>query len=109
MFAYPPSPSHPGLTNSLVSFGTSVWGYPDYNLSDDSTEIWWDNTATGPDETGHNAVGMYRFVHMGKRYLPGQFNNEPFPAFDTKDTVTIYDHVPDGDKAPDYGPEKDAY
>jgi hypothetical protein len=52
---------------------------------------------------------MYRFVHMGKRYLPGQFPSGPFPAFDTKDTITIYDHVPAGDKAPDYGPEKDAY
>jgi hypothetical protein len=107
LFAYPAS--KPGITNPLVSFGTKIWGYPDYNVYDDSTELWWDNTAQGPDEVGNNGVGMYRFVHMGKRYLPGQFPGGAFPAFDTADTVTIYDHVPPQDRAPDYGPEKNAY
>jgi hypothetical protein len=108
MFKYPPSPAKPGVTNPLISWGRSVWGWDDYNESDDATEVWWDNAATGPDEQGNQGVGMYRYVDMGKRYLPGKLPSTPFRAFDPQNTVTYYPQLPASDKYPDY-PEKDYY
>ena len=109
LFSYPKTPAQAGITNPLISWGRQVWPWDDYNLSDDSTEIWWDNTAQGPDELDKQGVGMYRYIDMGKRYLPGQFPSAPFKAFDMANTVTIYNDRPAQDKPPDYGPEKDAY
>ena len=51
---------------------------------------------------------MYRYVDMGKRYLPGQMPTQPFKAFDPANTVTVYDELPPPDKYPQY-PEKDYY
>jgi hypothetical protein len=103
LFSYPVSPAKPGITVSTLSWSHQLWGYDDYNASDDSTELFWDSTANGPDETNHNGVGMYRYIHMGKRYLPGQMANEDFKAFaDSNDNVTIYDKRPDADNAPTY-------
>jgi hypothetical protein len=110
MFSYPPSPiGGQNITVPLVSWGRAIWGYDDYNVSDDSTLVWWDNTAQGPDELDHQGVGMYRFVDMGKRYLPGRFPTVPFRAFDNTNTITIYGERPPQDRPPDYGPAKDAY
>jgi hypothetical protein len=103
LFRFPVSPPKPGITVPTLSWGKQLWNYDDYNAYDDGTEIFWDPTAQGPDETGHNGVGMYRYVHMGKRYLPGDFKNEPFQAFgDSNDNVTIYDQLPPQDQPPKY-------
>lgn len=103
LFSYPVTPAKPGITVSTISWGKHLWGWDDYNAIDDSTEIFWDNTAQGPDETGHNGTGMYRYVHMGKRYLPGQFANEEFKAFaDSQDNILIYDQLPAQDQPPKY-------
>jgi len=52
---------------------------------------------------------MYRFVNMGKRFLPGGIPSGPFPAFKTDNTVLIYDKLPDQDKAPkDYANDEAA-
>jgi hypothetical protein len=103
MFSFPVSPVKPGISNPRLSWGRQLWPYDDYNAYDDSTEIYWDATAQGPDETGHNGVGMYRFVNMGLRYLPTQFQSTPFIAFgDNANTVTIYDTLPAQDKYPPY-------
>ena len=45
----------------------------DYYGIDDFTEVWWDPTATGPDEIRKEGTGMCRFVDGGKRYLPGEW------------------------------------
>jgi hypothetical protein len=85
-----------------ISFGSKIWGFDDYSAFDDVTEIWWDNSARGEDEIGNDGVGLWRYVNMGKRYLPGQWpRTEPF-VFNTKNTVTIYNTYPKGDKPPDY-------
>ena len=45
----------------------------DYNGIDDATLIWWDPTATGPDEIRKDGTGMWQYVDGGKRYLPGEW------------------------------------
>src|SRR6266550_4718973 len=107
LFSYPISPAKPGITVGTLSWSHELWGYDDYNAFDDSTEIFWDSAAQGPDETNHNGVGMYRYVHMGKRYLPGQFASEDFKAFgDSNDNILIYDKRPAADNAPTYQNQK---
>jgi hypothetical protein len=106
LFSYPVTPKNPGVTAPRESFGRKLWAWDDYNVIDDSTQIFWDATATGPDENGATGVGMYRYVDMGKRYLPGQFPTGEPPNFDNTNTVTVYDTLPPQDRYPSY-PEKD--
>ena len=80
MFAYPVSPTKGGITKPLVAFGRKLWTWDDYNLFDDSTEIWWDNTAQGPDEVNKPGVGMYRYLAGGQRVLPRQVPPRPGPT-----------------------------
>ena len=68
---------------------------------DDVTEIWWDSSATGPDEPGHDGVGMYRYVDGGKRYLPGKHPTTDPKVFDPNGSVTIYANPPASDGAAD--------
>lgn len=42
-----------------------------------------------------------RFVAGGKRYLPGEWDEEPV-LFDPADTVTIFDEAPADERAPEY-------
>jgi hypothetical protein len=103
LFSYPVTPPKPGITVSTISWGRQLWSWDDYNAIDDATEIFWDSTAQGPDEVGHNGVGMYRYVHGGRRYLPTQFAKESFAAFaDSTDNVLIYDKLPPQDQPPKY-------
>jgi hypothetical protein len=108
LFSYPVSPPHGGITNPTASWGRHLWSWDDYNLYDDATEIWWDNAASGPDEYGNQGVGMYRYIDMGKRYLPGQLPTTGFKAFDPANTVTVFSQLPPQDQYPKYT-EKDAY
>jgi hypothetical protein len=78
-----------------LSYGNhGIWPAPDYSAIDDQTEVWWDPKATGPDELGRDGVGMYRYVAGGKRYLPGDWPKSDPDVFDTKGSVTVYDHAP---------------
>jgi len=108
MFSYPVSPSKPGITNPAASWGRHGWPWDDYNLYDDATELWWDNTATGPDELGNNGTGLYEYVAGGKRFGPGQQPTTDPAAFDKNGAVTIYNSLPPADKYPTY-PEKDYF
>ena len=48
----------------------------------------------GPDETGSDGQGMYRYVDGGKRYRTGQWPQRNPKAFDNAGTVVIYNDVP---------------
>lgn len=102
MFAAPPAGEN-SIAGVHVSFGEKgIWQWPDYIAFDDVTEIWWDPTAEGPDELNNNGRGLYRYVDMGKRYLPGQHPSSPPKAFDPNNTATVYNEPPPNDRWPDY-------
>jgi hypothetical protein len=73
---------------------------------DDSAVIWFDATATGEDEIGQQGTGMYRYADGGRRYTPGDAPTslEEAGLFDVEASETIYDDVPEQDRAPDYPP-----
>ncbi len=105
MFNAPPS-GVGGITSPQMSFGRHVWPWDNYLAFDDMTEIWWDPQARGEDEIGNDGIGLYRFVEMGRRYLPGQWPDGPPRAFDPANTVTIYDQPPEADRWPEYPPPR---
>jgi len=106
LFSYPVTGG--GVTAPTASYGRhgiwdkEPWKLIDLTEYDDITEIWWDRTATGPDEVGHTAAGMYRYVDGGKRYLPGTQPSTDPKAFDATNAPTILDDIPANEKAPDY-------
>jgi hypothetical protein len=103
LFAAPINPSTP--ITPQVSFGNhGFFPDPDYAALDDQTEIWWDPDATGETELGKEGKGMWRYVEMGKRYLPGEWPKSEPKLFDPKDTVTVYDEPPPGTELPEYDP-----
>lgn len=88
------------ITQYAVSFGKGLWPWDDYISLDDATEIWWDPDARGPDELENEAVGMYRYVDKGKRYLPGQWPRTEPKVFTDANTVTMYTKRPPGEEFP---------
>lgn len=80
---------------------TGIWPYTDYSGVDDGTILWWDPTATGPDEIRKDGTGMWTFVDGGQRYLPGEYPTED-KLFDPEGAVTIYETAPPGEEPPDY-------
>jgi hypothetical protein len=73
----------------------------DYNGIDDYTEVWWDPTATGPDEIRKDGTGLYQYSEGGKRFLPGQWTPDTH-AFDKNGAVSIYFTPPPGEGAKSY-------
>jgi hypothetical protein len=103
LYRYPPSGGGP--TEPQVSRGDhGVWPEFDWGGSDDAAVIWYDPTATGEDEVGKEGVGLYRYANMGQRYTVGHFPKTPEEAglYDTANSVTVFDQVPDEDNTPDY-------
>lgn len=89
-------------TEPSLSYGDhGLWPYTDYNGVDDVTEIWWDPEATGEDEIGRDGVGMWRYVDNGRRFLPGELDEET-RVFDPEGAETILDAPPADEQAPDY-------
>jgi hypothetical protein len=102
LFRLPPA-GRGMVTSPSVSFGRhGHWPGDDYGAGDDVTELWWDATTPGPDESGASGVGMYRYAEGGRRYLPGQLPAEEPAAFNRSDTVTVYAEPPPSDQAPTY-------
>ncbi|HUF33589.1 MAG TPA: hypothetical protein VMN58_10330 [Acidimicrobiales bacterium] len=102
LFAYPPTGGF--LTSPHTSWGDhGIWPFRDYTQYDDVTEIWWDIAATGDDEVGNPGAGMYRYVHDGLRYLPGQHPTEDAAVFDPSRAITFHESRPEGDAPPEYG------
>ena len=103
LFGAGPTPT--ALTAPSLSYGTADrgrWDEVDYQGVDDATEIWWDPQATGPDETGTEGQGLYRYVDGGLRYLPGEWPETPPGVFKPVGSVTIYREPPAAESYPDY-------
>jgi hypothetical protein len=91
------------ITSAVSSWGKhGIWPFTDYTQLDDVTEIWWDPNAQGEDEVGNNAVGMYRYVDGGKRYMPGGHPRTEPKAFVPAGSVTMYNERPAQDRPPQY-------
>ena len=106
LFRLPPA-GRGMVTSPSVSFGRhGLWPGDDYGAGDDATELWWDATTAGPDESGSQGVGMYRYADGGRRYLPGQQPAAETGAFNHSGAVTVYDEPPPSDRPPSY-PHKD--
>ena len=102
LFRLPPT-GRGMVTSPSVSFGRhGVWPGDDYGTADDVTELWWDATASGPDEAGSGGVGMYRYADGGRRYLPGRQPAADTAAFTRADSVTLYEETPPSDRPPSY-------
>jgi hypothetical protein len=98
-------PTPRGISNPSLSWGDPAkgrWSEPDYQGVDDATEIWWDATATGPDEIQNEGTGMYTYVDGGTRYLPGEWPETSPDVFTEDGAVTIIDEIPADEQVPDY-------
>jgi hypothetical protein len=96
-------PTTRAITAPSLSYGDKgIWPDTDYAGIDDATEIWWDPTATGPDETGDAGTGMYQYVDGGTRYLPGEWPETAPSVFETDGAVAIYTETPGAESYPDY-------
>ena len=105
LYRYPVSGGGP--TEVQVSRGDhGVWPDHDWGGSDDMAIIWFDPEATGEDEVGNEGTGMYRYANGGQRETIGNLPRSPGEAgpFDPGGPATVYDEVPDEDRAPDYPP-----
>ncbi len=100
MFNYPPSGGGP--TTPHISYGTRFFANPDYNAIDDSTEIWWDATAVGPNEQGQVGQGMWRYSDGGRRYMPYTMPRIPDHAFILQGSITDFPQPPPEDAPPSY-------
>ncbi|MEZ5238250.1 MAG: hypothetical protein R2716_04685 [Microthrixaceae bacterium] len=81
------------------------WGFfenTDYNGTDDLAEIWWDVDAEGPDETGREGRGMWRYARGGAGSPP---TSRPIrPPSNARGTVTRFEELPPELAPPDYPP-----
>ena len=101
LFFNPPSDVRT-VTQPGISYGDhGIWPETDYYGIDDFTEIWWDPTASGDDETHAPGTGLMRFVDGGKRYRPGEWTSD-LKVFDPAGTSTLYTDIPASEKPKDY-------
>jgi hypothetical protein len=99
LFAFPPTPK--AVTQPSLDYGTELWGEDDYAGIDDMVELWWDPTAEGPDETGQEGTGLYRYANGGKRYMPDEYT-DAVDVFDPDSGVTQITDPPEAEMSPDY-------
>jgi hypothetical protein len=91
------------VSQPSLSWGDKgIWPYDDFLGIDDATELWWDPTASGPDEIQRNGQGMYRYSEGGQRYLPGAWPDTTPQAFVMEGSVDLYREPPPGEAPPDY-------
>lgn len=77
------------------------WDGTDYSGIDDATLVWWDPTATGPDEIRKDGTGMWQYIDGGTRFLPGEWPDTA-ALFDPEGAVAIYETAPEGEAPIDY-------
>jgi hypothetical protein len=104
LFRYPPSGGD--AVNPTDSWGKhGFWPYVDYNSSDDAGMLWWDPTATGEDEVGHQGSGEYQYASGGMRYTLGKFPAKGQGGlYDTASSVTVFPQLPPESSTPNYPP-----
>ena len=96
------SQTRAAITQPSLSWGDKgIWPHPDYQGIDDATMVWWDPSATGPDEIRKQGQGMYQFVDGGKRYTPGTWPTAD-KFFDPGGAVSMYAVPPAGEAPPTY-------
>jgi hypothetical protein len=101
LFAAPKPPE--ALTQPMITYGKhGIWPVTDYQGVDDATEIWWNPSASGPDELNHPGQGLYEYVDGGKRYLPGGWPHTAPAVFTAEGAVTIYKTIPPSERVPSY-------
>ena len=103
-FALPGTSDGLAISQPFLSYGDKgYWAAnkTDHSGVDDATAIWWDPTATGPDEIRKDGVGMYQFVDGGQRYLPGEWPTAD-KMFDPTGAVSIYTSPPPGEAPGNY-------
>jgi hypothetical protein len=89
-------------TAQTISFGNhGYWPEADYNGIDDYVEVWWDATASGPDEIRKVGTGMWQYVDGGTRYLPGAWPSD-LKVFDPAGATTVYDSPPASEASKQY-------
>lgn len=101
------TPTQRSITQPSLSWGNhGLWDDldldPEWSGVDDVTLWWWDADETGVDEIQREGQGMIRFVDGGRRYLPGEWDDEPAAFFDPADTVTILDDPPPDETPNEY-------
>jgi hypothetical protein len=102
LFRYP-STAETVPTRLHLSWGRhGIWEGRDVTGSDDATVVWWDPDATGPDEVGRNGQGLYRYADGGRRYLPGEWPEQPVGLYDDATSVTVLTELPPEDAPPTY-------
>ena len=96
------SQTQTALTAPSLGWGDKgLWNQPDYLGIDDATAIWWNPTATGPDEIRKDGTGMWEYVDGGARYLPGKWpTTDKF--FDPNGAVSFYTEPPAAEARPVY-------
>jgi hypothetical protein len=70
----------------------------------DFTEVWWNESGSGTDETSHDGVGILMKSNQGQRYALGQwpasdatvFGDDPSPVYTSDDPPEIRAHGIDG-------------
>jgi hypothetical protein len=104
LFGYPISPAHyqTRVANPAIAWGDHFFPWDSYNMISDGALLYWDATVSGPDESGRNGVGMYRYMYGGKRFLWKQFPKGNQPWFNAANTVTVFDSLPGPDRPPSY-------
>jgi hypothetical protein len=98
-----PSDWQSRVTNALEGYGDHFWSYDYYNLINDGTLIWWNPSASGPDEIGNQGNGEQEYMLGGKRYLYGAFPKGNLPWFQTNTNpapFTILGSLPAADQPP---------
>ena len=87
LFAFPPAGGTP--TSPLIYHTPQS-----PNSQKDFTEVFWDPTATGPDETGQNGPGVLLKVDGGRRYRLGDWPRSEPKVFNRDGTVDVGDNPP---------------
>lgn len=96
-------PTQRGVSNPSLSWGDhGLWDFTDYHGIDDTTVLWWDADASGPDELRREGTGMWAYPNGGERYLPGNWPTEPIPLFQDEGAVHIFNERPPGEEVPEY-------
>lgn len=106
MFRLPPTGGTPGAPHVSYANPSTLFEFAkaDFVGVDDSTLLWWDAKAKGPDEQGKDGVGMYRYVKGGERYMPGKIPTELQPFFVQAGSIARFTSQPPGLKTPNYPP-----